>query len=670
VFPYKRRGAVARNGTRQDRMRVKTFLVKSVRRRPATALASCALFSLILLAVAAPAGAQGGGGVSSQERAAFARAQNQYASGDVAGAAAAFEKFLVDFPKSEMRSEAATLLGHIRLEQKAYQPAIALLSDVVALGVDGSYADRARLDLASAYLGVGDKPKAAKLLAVLAASEAAPGLRQQAYEMLTALAIEDHDLARGVSFLMDERGLPADVVDSAAVDARIRDLIEQAKTPGELESIADAFPGRFPADIALVRAAQLYATTGEGFDQERMLQQFLTAFPRHELAPEALKTLETNRARLRSAKSVIVLPLPHGGALQPYATSLLRGAQLAVESARTEGGDLSIVLAAKDYGGDLARLGSVLDQTCREARCVGIVGPVLSREAPVVASRAAQWRVPAVSPTATGPMPPSRYLFRTALTAQAEGLAVARYAIQHLGMKRFVVLAPQDRYSVDIVTAFSEEVARQGGRLIFSATYQPGSVDFGSEIKRLREVDLRQEGVMETLPAENTAPDAPAPEPVYLPGFDAAFLPGDGETVGLIASQLRFYDITVPLLGSSGWNNRAVIANGGKFVEDAIFVDAFFANSQDAAVEQFVKQYRARYREAPDVFAALAYDATLLLVRGLKAGATTGERLRDELTKITGHSGVSGITGFGPDGDVERQFSWIQIRNGRFVPAL
>jgi ABC-type branched-subunit amino acid transport system substrate-binding protein len=651
-------------------MRVKTLFVTGVRRWSATAFTACALLSLIHLTVSAPIGAQGGGGASSQERAAFARAQNQYVSGDIGGADAAFEKFLVDFPKSELRAEAATLLGHIRLEQKAYQPAIVLLSDVVASGLGGGYADRARLDLASAYLGVGDKPKAAKLLAMLAASEAAPGLRQQAYEMLTDLAIEDHDLVRGVSLLMDERGLPADVADPAVVDSRIRELIAQAQAPGELESIADAFPGRFPADMALVRAAQLYGATGEGFDQERMLQAFLTAFPQHALAAEALKTLETNRARLRSAKSVIVLPLPYQGALQPYATSLLRGAQLAVESGRAGSGDLSVMLAAKDYGGDLARLGSVLDQTCREARCVGIVGPVLSREAPVVASRAAQWKVPAVSPTATGPMPPNRYLFRTALTAQAEGLAVARYATQQLGMKRFVVLAPQDRYSIDIVTAFSDEVTRQGGRLIFSATYQPGAVDFGSEIKRLREVDLRQEGVMETLPAENTAPDAPAPEPVYLPGFDAAFLPGDGETVGLIASQLRFYDISVPLLGSSGWNNRAVIANGGKFVEDAIFGDAFFQNSQDASVQQFVKQYRARYREAPDVFAALAYDATLLLVRGLKAGATTGERLRDELTKLTGPSGVSGITGFGPDGDVQRQFSWIQIRNGRFVPAL
>lgn len=651
-------------------MRVKTFRVAGMRRRSAAVLAGWTLLALIHLAGSAPIGAQGGAGPSSQERNAFARSQALYSSGDLPGAAEALETFLSTFHTSSLRPEAATLLGHIRLEQQAYPQAITLLTEVVEVGLDGEYTDRARFDLASAHLEAGNAPKASKLLATLAASKAAPGLRQQAYELLTALAVQAHDPARAVSWLMNERELGPEVVDPAAVDARIREVIAQTQDAAALDAIVDAHPGRFPADLALIRAAQLYGAVGETFDQERRLQSFLAAFPQHESTAEALQVLDANRARLRSAKFVIALPLPYQGPLQPYATSLLRGAQLAVESGRAEAGDLSVILAAKDYGGDAVRLGAVLDQMCREARCVGIVGPILSREATVVASRAAQWRVPAVSPTAAGSIPPNRYLFRTALTAQAEGAAVARYATQHLGMRRFVVLAPQDRYSIDVVTAFSDEVARQGGRVTFSATYQSGSVDFGSEIKRLRETDLRQEGVMETLPAEDLAPNAPAPEPVYIPGFDAAFLPGDGETVGLIASQLRFHDIAVPLLGSSGWNNRAVIANGGKYVEDAIFVDAFFSNSQEAPVQQFVKQYRDRYRETPDVFAALAYDATALLVRGLKTGATTGDRLRDELTKISGQIGVSGITGFGPEGEVERQLSWIQIRNGRFVPAL
>lgn len=650
-------------------MRVTISLLTGVRRRSVIALAACGLLSAIHLGMGAPIGAQGSG-PSPQERAAFTKAQNLYAAGDIPAATGALEKFLETYPKGELRVEAATLLGHIRLEQRAYPQVISLLSEVVELGLDSEHIDRARLDLASAYLGVGNAPQAGKLLAALASSDAAPGLRREAYDLLVELAVKEHDLSRAISLLTDEGALPGDVVDRATLDARIREIIDQGQDPDQLESIAETFSGRFPGDAALVRAAQVYAAAGDLFNQERVLQTFLGAFPQHEAAAESRQTLDANRNRLRAAQFVIALPLPYQGPLQPYARSLLRGAQLAVEAARAAGGEASVMLAAKDYGGDLARLGAVLDETCRDARCVGIVGPVLSREAAVVVARAVQWRVPAVSPTATGPMPQNRYLFRTALTAQAEGTAVARYATQHLGMKRFAVITPQDRYSLDVVTAFSEEVARQGGRLIFSATYEPGAVDFGREIKRLKEVDLQQEGVLETLPSEDTAPGAPPPEPVYVPGFDAVFLPGDGETAGLVAAQLRFFDIAVPLLGSSGWNQRGVIRSGGKYVEDAIFVDAFFPQSQDPTVQQFVKQYQAKYRETPDVFAALAYDAASVLIQGLKAGATTGERLRDELIRLTGPSGVSGITGFGPDGDAQRQFSWIQIRNGRFVPAL
>jgi len=60
----------------------------------------------------------------------------------------------------------------------------------------------------------------------------------------------------------------------------------------------------------------------------------------------------------------------------------------------------------------------------------------------------------------------------------------------------------------------------------------------------------------------------------------------------------------------------------------------------------------------------------LLLIQAIKAGGTTGERLRDQLTKITGYQGVSGMTGFGPEGEPQRRLTWVQIKNGRLTPAL
>jgi ABC-type branched-subunit amino acid transport system substrate-binding protein len=604
-----------------------------------------------------------------QERAAFARAKTAAIAGDLTEAADQLDRFVQTYPVSGYRAEALTLLGHIRLQNRAYQQAITLLTEVVDKSPDSEFADRAQLDLGLAYMGAENRPKAENVLSAVATSSAAPSLRRLAYEALSSLAADAKDLARAVTWLMEARALVSDGDEEVAIDERIRDLLAKAEDPRDVEAVAAAFARRFPADIALMRAGHLYGASGDLFDQDRVLQSFLAAFGTHELAADARKTVDQNRARVRAATYVIAVPLPYQGELQAYAKSILRGAQLAVDLERG-GSNLSVVLAARDYGGDIARLGAVLDETCREARCVGIVGPVLSREGAAVASRAASWRIPAISPTATGVMPQNRYVFRTAMTAKTEGAAAAQYAVEHLGLKRFVVLAPRDRYSQDVAAVFAEEVARLQGRVVYSAAYDPGAVDFGRDIKALKEADLKQEGVMETLPVEAGAPETLPREPVYVPGFDAAFLPGDAESVGLIAAQLRFYDVVVPLLGASGWNDRSVVKIGGKYVEDAIFPDAFFPDSQDAATQRFVKEYRARYRTTPDVFAALAYDATATLVQGLKNGATSGERLRDELTRMAGFSGVSGLTGFGADGDAQRRFSWIQIRNGRFVPAL
>ncbi len=652
-------------------MRLKNLFCMGFRLRSEAAAVVCGAALAVLVSAGHSAlGQIRPSAASSQEAAALSEAQALHTAGRFAEASAALERFVRTYPHSAFRGEAQTLLGNIRLQENAYRDAVSILTEVVDQEPDSEFVDRARVDLATAHLALGNTKSAVKLLDAVVASKAAPGLRRQAYDQLIALAVRDGDVARGVGLLMDERGLSDAVVDPNAIDTRLREIVAKAQDPVVLEGVVDKFPSRFPGDLALLRAAQLYGGRGETFHQERLLQRFLAAFPAHEQVADARLQLDANRARLRSTRYVIGFPLPYHGDLQPYATSLFRGAQLAVEQGRAGLPDQSVELVAKDYGGDLSRLGPIVDDLVKEYRCLAVIGPVLSREMAVAASRAQQWRIPMVSPTATGSVGPNRYLFRTALTGSVEGAAVAQYALQQLGVRRFMVLAPQDRYSAEVVAAFTDEVARQGGRVMVSATYAPNTVDFGREIKQLKESDLKQEGTMVTDSPESDARPGATPQPLYVPGFDAVFLPGDGETVGLLAAQLAYHDINVPLLGTSEWNGRDLIRTGGKYVEGGIFVDAFFSSSPDPVVQQFVKQYRARYHEDPDAFAAQAYDATSLLIQAIKAGGTTGERLRDELAKITGYQGVSGMTGFGPEGEPQRRLTWIQVKNGRFTPAL
>ena len=298
---------------------------------------------------------------SPQEGAALSEAQALHAAGRFSEASAVLERFVKTYPNSAFRGEARTLLGNIRLQENAYQDAVSILTEVVDQEPDSEFVDRARVDLAAAHLALGHTKSAVALLDAVVASKAPPGLRRQAYDRLIALAVRDGDVARGIALLMDERALSDAVVDPNVIDTQLREIVAKAQDPMVLEGVVDEFPNRFPGDLALLRAAQLYGGRGEMFHQERLLQRFLAAFLAHDQAAEARMQLDANRTRLRSTRYVIGLPLPYHGDLKPYAASLLRGAQLAVEHGRVGLPDQSVGLVVKDYVGDLSRLGPMVD---------------------------------------------------------------------------------------------------------------------------------------------------------------------------------------------------------------------------------------------------------------------------------------------------------------------
>ena len=96
---------------------------------------------------------------------------------------------------------------------------------------------------------------------------------------------------------------------------------------------------------------------------------------------------------------------------------------------------------------------------------------------------------------------------------------------------------------------FTEEMRRLGAEIIVSETYALDVTDFGQPIKRIKDVDLKRYGKLETSP---TVMKKGKPVKMYVPGFDAIFLPGDAAKVGLIAGQLQFHGMKVVLLGTNG----------------------------------------------------------------------------------------------------------------------
>lgn len=103
-------------------------------------------------------------------------------------------------------------------------------------------------------------------------------------------------------------------------------------------------------------------------------------------------------------------------------------------------------------------------------------------------------------------------------------------------------------------------------------------------------------------------------------------------------------------------------------IEGGVFVDGFFADSPNPAVQEFVERYRKRYQATPSLFAAQGYDAARLVVEAIRRGATTGEAVQDFLLMQHDLPTLSGPSGFSPDGTLNRHVFLIQVKQGRFVP--
>ena len=154
---------------------------------------------------------------------------------------------------------------------------------------------------------------------------------------------------------------------------------------------------------------------------------------------------------------------------------------------------------------------------------------------------------------------------------------------------------------------------------------------------------------------------------LYSPGFDAIFVPGRSHEAGLIAAQLIFHDMIVPILGTNGWNAPEFARVADRTIDGSVFVDGFFVDSPNPLVQDFVQRYRRRYQSAPSLFAAQGYDAARVVSEAIRKGATSGEGVRDYLLLHHDLPTLGGPTDFSPEGTLNRHVFLIQVKQGKLV---
>ena len=571
--------------------------------------------------------------------------------------------FIAANPHSHYLDHAYLLTAGALIGNKTPAEAIEYLDLLLTDFPNSSLVGRARILMGAAQMQLGNVDAALPVLAEARSLAPDRETQRDALKMIGGIQVIKGDYVRAVQAWLDEMALTQDD-QQFAVRERIHDLVAHKMDRRALTRLRDAYPTTFPGDVALIRLIELHQASGEDHLAERSIRIFLLRFPNHPYAQTATEMLGSFKSKLKASQHIIAAVLPLSGQLGPFGTEALNGVRLALDKAKESLGLTSVGLIVKDSPSDRTRFRTELSELLAEYQPVAVIGPFLSRDLAAAAALGEQAEVPFITPAATAPevWRYGSYVFSTALTYPQQAQRIVDFAMGRQGHRRFCVLHPDTTYGQELTRLFTQSVRQRGGEVIAVESYEETDRDFSPQIKRLKAEDLKRYGTTTT-----TKTSKGLPRINYTPGFDAIFLPGDYEQIALIAPQLLFYDMKVPLLGSNGWNSPDLFRFADKSIEGGVFVDGFFLDTPEPIVQDFVARYRKRYQTTPSLFSALAYDATRLVLEAIRRGATDGKAVRDDLVAFTDLPTLGGPAAFGPSGTLDRRTYLIQVKQGKFV---
>ncbi len=145
---------------------------------------------------------------------------------------------------------------------------------------------------------------------------------------------------------------------------------------------------------------------------------------------------------------------------------------------------------------------------------------------------------------------------------------------------------------------------------------------------------------------------------------DVLFLPGYSPVVNGIAEQAKGKGLHAALLGSDAWDVSQLDL---KLLEGSYYWSRYSPTDPRDMVQDFIIAYEDKYGIEPGAYAALAYDATNILLQAIaEAGTADPGQVKDAMMGLK-LEGVTGKGTFDEFGDPIKGVAIIKIDGGRAV---
>lgn len=374
--------------------------------------------------------------------------------------------------------------------------------------------------------------------------------------------------------------------------------------------------------------------------------------------------------------------LPMSGKFASVGQKTLRGLELGFGLHSSVPSPYKISVVDSEGNPEKARKG--VETLVKDDNVIAIVGSVLSKNAPAVASTASEYGVPNVALsqksgiTETSPM-----VFRNALTSEMQVRELVRIAMEDLGLTKFAILFPNDAYGVEFANLFWDEVLARGGRITAAQTYSNKETDFKNPIQRLTgtfftgaradEYKLRAKELKDKRMAEKKSALRNEEATDILPpvvDFEAVFIPDNPKSLGQISAMLSYVGVkSVHLLGTNIWNSPGLAKRSGLFASSTIFVDSFSEFDPRFKSANTIKEFQSVYKELPGSFEIQGYDTALMIKSLISKGLNSREQLNQGLAQLRDVPGALSLMSMDTaDREVNRPVFGFSLEKGEITP--
>ncbi len=179
------------------------------------------------------------------------------------------------------------------------------------------------------------------------------------------------------------------------------------------------------------------------------------------------------------------------------------------------------------------------------------------------------------------------------------------YMYRKMGYKRVGIIRASNRYGRFGVREINDGSRRLKNPIVMEMAYKVGSTDFTMELERLKSANL-----------------------------DAIVHWGDAQEGALVLNQMRKMGMNQPFFCSDRCVQEEFVTLAGENAEGVICAYPWNPDRQDPKLEAFRRDFRARYGEEPETYAAHAYDGMNLLIWAIQVAGLNRAKIRDVIAYL------------------------------------